>query len=803
MGKELPTWRISSEPSLAIDVTVLVCTYNRCADLREMLQTALAQQTDGTFTFEVLVVDNNSTDGTRDAVYELIARGHPNLRYLFEGRQGKSYALNAGLSAVRGQIYTIADDDFVLPPDWLMKIVAAFRAYPDASYVSGKVLPLWEGEVPAWLGREHWSCLALADYGSRELVIDDKHQLCLLACSFRVAHVQAAGGYRTGLGVSKNSIGGIEDLDILQRLWKAGRHGVYLPDIYFHHKVQRDRLTKPYHRRWHTGHGRFYATMRDVEFEGSGPRLFDVPAHLYRSGAAAAFHWLGGMLRGNSAKAFEAETRLRFFHGFYRERRRTYSERGAPGAVREGISFARALLVSKAGTGIEARRSVVSDERRVFIFLDTMPQRQGSGASLRFYSNVRAYLDLGFAVEVIQIGTAPDGSVPSSDLQPVVWTRVIEAPGSSTVAGRLLFRAGLPWSPSLAYRLPQTLLARREVRRRLRTAPDAIYHLEGEWLSSVIPSLPGSVRAIWSLHDLPSTVADASTRLACEAERREPTVAERRELRFMQRLERHVARHSPLILCIAQHDCERLQHEWGCRRVEYLPMSIPGDGSDRSPEDGWITGGKLRLLHLGRIAHLPSYRSLEFLLEQVFPRLPAAVLDRLAMNVVGRVEPENERTKRILSLASRYPNVSFLGFVDDVVPYYRTSDLQVVGSTDASGLRTRTIESLAYGLPVLSTSVGARGIADLIPGEHLLIADDAPTFADYLSRLIDDRAMLQRLSRRGREFYVKHQSGPVVAARLARSLRQYFGIGRLVGANDGDRQAILAPSESGSKKAGA
>lgn len=786
-----------------MDVTVLVCTYNRCADLREMLQTALAQETDGTFTFEVLVVDNNSTDGTRDVVHELIADGHPNLRYVFEGTQGKSYALNTGLSAMRGQVYTIADDDFVLPPDWLKKILAAFRAYPDASYVSGKVLPLWEGEVPAWLGREHWSCLALADYGSRELVIDESRQLCLLACSFRVAHVRAAGGYREALGVSEKSIGGIEDLDILQRLWNAGRHGVYVPDIFFHHKVQQDRLTKPYHRRWHTGHGRFYATMRHAEFEGSGARLYDVPAHLYRGAAAAALQWLAWMLRGNSGKAFEAETRLRFFHGFYRERRRTYGGRGVSGAIREAIGFTRALIVSKMGTEIEARRSVVSDERRVFIFLDTMPQRQGSGASLRFYSNVRAYLDLGFAVEVIQVGTAPDGSEPSSDLQPVVWTRVIEPVASSTVAGRLLFRAGLPWPASLAYRLPQTLLTRREVKRRLRTAPEAIYHLEGEWLSSIIPSLPRSVRAIWSLHDLPSTVANASTRLACEAERREPTVAERRELRFMHRLERSVARHAPLILCIAQHDCEQLQHEWGCRRVEYLPMSIPGDGSDRSPEDGWIPGGKLRLLHLGRIAHLPSYRSLEFLLEQVFPRLPAGVLDRLVMNVVGRVEPENERTKRILSLASRYPNVSFLGFVDDVLPYYRDSDLQVVGSTDASGLRTRTIESLSYGLPVLSTSVGARGIADLIPGEHLLIADDAAAFADYLSRLIDDRTLLQLLSRRGREFYVKHQSGPVVAAQLARSLRQYFGIGRLVGATDGDRQVLLAPSESRSKKAGA
>ena len=312
-------------PVRSVDVTLLVCTFNRSADLRELLETALAQETDGTFTYEVLVVDNNSTDDTRKAVKDLIARGHQALQYIFEGRQGKSYALNTGLAAARGSIYAIVDDDFILPRDWVQRIWDAFRAHPDASFVSGKVLPLWQAEAPEWMGPDHWSALALADYGDEPFWTDRSNQICLLACSFRRADVEAVGGYRAGLGVSQDLIGGVEDLEILQRLWKAGRKGIYVPGMSFHHKVPANRATKRYHRRWHTGHGRFYARLRDPDFERSKGRLFDVPVHMFRTAARDALGWVAWKLRGRERESFACEARLCFFAGFLRERRQSRS----------------------------------------------------------------------------------------------------------------------------------------------------------------------------------------------------------------------------------------------------------------------------------------------------------------------------------------------------------------------------------------------------------------------------------------------------------------------------------------------
>ena len=79
------------------DVSVCICTYNRCQGLRSALESVLGQQADRV-RFEVIVVDNNSTDETKQVVDSLVRRGHSNLRYVFEGRQGLSYARNAAVA---------------------------------------------------------------------------------------------------------------------------------------------------------------------------------------------------------------------------------------------------------------------------------------------------------------------------------------------------------------------------------------------------------------------------------------------------------------------------------------------------------------------------------------------------------------------------------------------------------------------------------------------------------------------------------------------------------------------------------
>ena len=120
-----------------VTLTLLVCTRNRSRDLRDLLETALAQEAVDSSSYEVLIVDNNSKDDTRRVVETLMMTGHANLRYLFQ-ECPKCDALNAGLEAARGVIVSVVEDDCLLPSDWVKKLVVAFREHPDVSVIGSK-----------------------------------------------------------------------------------------------------------------------------------------------------------------------------------------------------------------------------------------------------------------------------------------------------------------------------------------------------------------------------------------------------------------------------------------------------------------------------------------------------------------------------------------------------------------------------------------------------------------------------------------------------------------------------------------
>ena len=154
----------------------------------------------------------------------------------------------------------------------------------------------------------------------------------------------AVGGYRGDLGVSPFQIGGVEDLEILERLWDSGRKALYNPEIYFQHKVSASRLTKSYHRRWHSGHGYFYAVLRDKQVEQSAATFLGVPAHLYRQAMKDVLGWAMCMLTFRPDEAFSHTARLCFFRGFFKKRRSDYQHSASHGFVKELVNCARALL---------------------------------------------------------------------------------------------------------------------------------------------------------------------------------------------------------------------------------------------------------------------------------------------------------------------------------------------------------------------------------------------------------------------------------------------------------------------------
>jgi len=301
-------------------------TYNREELLHDAVRSVLAQHDPATPPFELIVVDNNSTDHTPEIV-ERFSGVDGRVHYLFEPQQGLAHARNAGVRQARASVIALTDDDVRAEPGWVASIVRAFQEHPDADIVGGRVLPVWPAAPPAWLTSDHWAPLALADHGEASVEVTAAHPICLVGANlaFRRAVFDVVGGFATEVQRVKDGIGSLEDHEFLLRLLRIGRKGIYDPRIVIHAAIQRNRLERRYHRRWHTGHGHFHALLRSEEMEQTSVgTLFGVPAHLYRQAFGDGVGWIRAMASRQPARAFHHEVRLRFVHGFFQTRRREF-----------------------------------------------------------------------------------------------------------------------------------------------------------------------------------------------------------------------------------------------------------------------------------------------------------------------------------------------------------------------------------------------------------------------------------------------------------------------------------------------
>lgn len=306
----------------APSVTVVISTYNRAALLDGAVRSVLAQ--DGAPPFEVVVVDNNSTDGTRAVVAALVPESGGRLRYVFEPRQGLSYGRNAGVAAARASLVAFTDDDVRARPDWLAGVVRAFGEHPWASFVGGKVLPRWPGPVPAWLTREHWGPLALADYGPEPVRVDLDRPICLVGANLAVRRsaFDRVGPFDPAFQHRPGAVAAVEDHEWQLRVLGAGGAGLYLPDLVIEAEVQPNRLEKRYHRKWHFDHGRAFTallgpdeTLDSRMLPGAStrgrPTLFGAAPWVYRQIAVSGTRAVAALVAGRHAAALRHECVVR------------------------------------------------------------------------------------------------------------------------------------------------------------------------------------------------------------------------------------------------------------------------------------------------------------------------------------------------------------------------------------------------------------------------------------------------------------------------------------------------------------
>ena len=305
-------------------VSVVICTYNRCADLPSALDSVLNQR--DAPPYEVIVVDNNSTDATA-ALVQAKRAAHPNLHYVFEPHQGLPRARNAGILHARCPIIAFTDDDIVVADDWVRAVYRAFQRYPQADCVGGPVLPRWPSTgKPAWFSELQTSPLALQDKGPQPVFVNQQNAApCLIGANFAFRKSAFAKS-----GLFDPVYTRTQDRELQLRLWKAGGFGVYVPDVVTYVAVPTERLTKAYFRLWYRRAGRFHSHMRLLEVLDAAGQLvppppadscwLGVPPYIYRQLGRAIVGMIGSTLRRNASRASYHENQVRYLTNYIAQR---------------------------------------------------------------------------------------------------------------------------------------------------------------------------------------------------------------------------------------------------------------------------------------------------------------------------------------------------------------------------------------------------------------------------------------------------------------------------------------------------
>jgi glycosyltransferase involved in cell wall biosynthesis len=270
-------------------VTVILCTYNRCDLLPKALTSAVNLESSPSSDLEILVVDNNSTDQTRQIVDTFCQRYPGRFRYIFEPRQGKSYALNTGIKESHGEVLAFMDDDVVVDREWIVRLTANLHSGSWAG-AGGRILPIWTSAPPGWLslnGRYASAPFALFDLGNEPGQLSEPPFGTNMA--FRKSVFEKYGGFRVDLGPRVGSFIRNEDTEFGRRVLEAGELLRYEPSAVVYHPVTAERLNKDYLLSWWFDKGR--ADVREFGVVPGTTSCAGVPLHLWRRLAASIVRW--------------------------------------------------------------------------------------------------------------------------------------------------------------------------------------------------------------------------------------------------------------------------------------------------------------------------------------------------------------------------------------------------------------------------------------------------------------------------------------------------------------------------------
>jgi glycosyltransferase involved in cell wall biosynthesis len=266
---------------MARELSVIICTYNNCNLLVDCLNCLAAQELDDEEHFELLVIDNCSTDNTKNVVDDFIVSGKiPNLNYIFEPEPGLTHARLAGITHAKYSWIAFIDDDVRVQKNWVHSALAFIQSHPKAGVISGRI-QLQYVEAPSTAALQCEAALCKVDYGIEDLNFQPDGPPIRLAGAAIIFQKQAV--VETGwlekrylIGRTGKSLSSGEDTEIIIRIKNKGWEIWYTPSLNATHLIPPTRTTVNYLCRLHRGLARTSAQLRAIGMDGKVPIDFQL-----------------------------------------------------------------------------------------------------------------------------------------------------------------------------------------------------------------------------------------------------------------------------------------------------------------------------------------------------------------------------------------------------------------------------------------------------------------------------------------------------------------------------------------------